>query len=132
VYLIETSTCVSFLRKRLPRAAQRLRELSADGIAVSSITAAELYHGAARSRDPEQEVRRIQSLLEVLPVLDFGSNAAISYGVVRGLLERRGQLIGQFDMLIAGHALSEGATLVTHNTREFQRVAGLLLEDWSN
>jgi len=99
-------------------------------IAISSISAAELYHGAARSSDPEQELRRMQSLLEVLPVIDFGSDAAISYGLVRALLERSGQMIGQFDMLIAAHALSEGATLVTHNTREFRRVTGLFLEEW--
>jgi tRNA(fMet)-specific endonuclease VapC len=132
MYLIETSTCVSMLRKRLPRAAVRLSEIPADELAVSSITAAELYHGAARSQAPEQEVRRVQALLAILPVLDFGSSAAISYGVVRGLLERSGQAIGLFDMLIAGHALAENATVVTHNSREFRRVPGLLIEDWGD
>ena len=130
MFLIETSTCVSLLRGRLPRAAERLRKLSADAIGISSISAAELYHGAARSRDPEQELRKMQSLFEVLPVIDFGSNAAISYGLVRTTLELSGQLIGQFDMLIAAHALSEGATLVTHNAREFRRVSGLSIEEW--
>jgi tRNA(fMet)-specific endonuclease VapC len=130
VFLIETSTCISIIRKRLPRALSRLQELSADELGISSITAAELYHGAARSGRPEQELRRIQSLLEILPVLAFGSNAAISYGVVCTLLERSGQAIGRFDTLIAGHALSEGATLVTHNTRVFRRVPGLAVEDW--
>lgn len=72
----------------------------------------------------------MQSLLEVLRVLNFGTDAAISYGVVCTLLERTGRAIGRFDMLIAGHALSEGATLVTHNTREFRRVPGLVVEDW--
>jgi tRNA(fMet)-specific endonuclease VapC len=72
----------------------------------------------------------MQSLFEVLPVIDFGSNAAISYGLVRTTLELSGQMIGQFDMLIAAHALSEGATLVTHNTREFRRVTGLSVEEW--
>jgi tRNA(fMet)-specific endonuclease VapC len=104
--------------------------LSADEIGISSITAAELYHGAALSHDPETELRRVQSFLEIVPLIDFGSNAAIAYGLVRATLERKGRLIRQFDMLIAAHALSEGATLVTHNTREFERVDGLLLEDW--
>jgi tRNA(fMet)-specific endonuclease VapC len=130
VYLIETSTCISIIRNRLPGVLSRLQKLSADDIGISSITAAELYHGAARSGEPEQELRRMQSLLEVLRVLNFGTNAAISYGVVCTLLERTGRAIGRFDMLIAGHALSEGATLVTHNTREFRRVPGLVVEDW--
>lgn len=130
MYLIETSTCISIIRNRLPGVHSRLKKLSADDIGISSITAAELYHGAARSGEPEQELRRMQSLLEVLRVLNFGTNAAISYGVVCTLLERTGRSIGRFDMLIAGHALSEGATLVTHNTREFRRVPGLAVEDW--
>jgi tRNA(fMet)-specific endonuclease VapC len=109
---------------------ERLNELSVDDLAISAISAAELYHGAAHSRARETELRRVRALLEVLTVLDFGTNAAISYGVVRRMLERSGHVIGQFDMLIAGHALSVGATVVTHNTREFRRVPGLLVEDW--
>jgi tRNA(fMet)-specific endonuclease VapC len=73
----------------------------------------------------------VQSLVEVLNVIDFGTDAAISYGVIRGSLERGGNVIGPFDLLIAGHALSLGATLVTHNTGEFLRVPGLVVEDWA-
>jgi tRNA(fMet)-specific endonuclease VapC len=110
--------------------AERLSELSPDDLAVSAISAAELYHGVVRSNTADSELDRVRSLLEILRVMDFGTNAAISYGLVRGMLERGGQLIGQVDMLIAGHALSLGATLVTHNTREFRHVPGLLVEDW--
>ena len=110
--------------------AERLSKLSPDDLAVSAISAAELYHGVARSNRGDSELGRVRSLLDILRVLDFGTNAAISYGLVRGVLERSGQLIGQVDILIAGHALSLGATLVTHNTREFRRVPGLLVEDW--
>jgi tRNA(fMet)-specific endonuclease VapC len=110
--------------------AERLSELSPDDLAVSAISAAELYHGVVRSNAADTELDRVRSLLEIVRVMDFGTNAAISYGLVRGMLERGGQLIDQVDMLIAGHALSLGATLVTHNTREFRRVPGLLIEDW--
>jgi tRNA(fMet)-specific endonuclease VapC len=130
VFLIETSTCVSLLRRRLPRVAERLSELSPDDLAISAISAAELYHGVAQSHLGEAELSRVRELLGVLTMLDFGTNAAISYGVVRGVLERRGHAIGELDMLIAGHALSVGATVVTHNVREFRRVPGLLVEDW--
>ena len=131
MFLIETSTCVSILRSRLPGVVSRLRAVSPDDLAVSSITAAELFHGASRSHDPQREFRRVQSLVEVLNLIDFGTDAAISYGVIRGALERQGNVIGPFDLLIAGHALSLGATVVTHNTREFRRVPGLVVEDWA-
>ncbi|MDO8501245.1 MAG: type II toxin-antitoxin system VapC family toxin [Gemmatimonadaceae bacterium] len=131
MFLIDSSTCISILRKRLPRAAERLRASPIEDLAISSITAAELYHGAAKSGDPQDEIRRIQDLLTLVRPVEFGSNAAISYGFVRSVLERRGEIIGQMDMLIAAHALAEGAILVTHNTREFLRVPGLSVEDWS-
>lgn len=131
MFLIETSTCVSILRSRLPGVVSRLRTITPDDLAVSSITAAELFHGASRSHDPQVEFRRVQSLVEVLNVMEFGTDAAISYGVIRGALERQGNVIGSFDLLIAGHALSLGATVVTHNTREFLRVPGLVVEDWA-
>jgi tRNA(fMet)-specific endonuclease VapC len=115
----------------MPNLVSRLRRISPDELAVSSITAAELYHGASRSHDFQREFRRVQSLVEVLNVMEFGTDAAISYGVIRGALEREGNVIGAFDLLIAGHALSLGATLVTHNAREFQRVPGLVVEDWA-
>jgi tRNA(fMet)-specific endonuclease VapC len=105
--------------------------VSPDDLAVSSITAAELFHGAARSHDPQKEFRRVQSLIDVLNMMEFGTDAAISYGVMRGRLERQGNVIGPFDLLVAGHALSLGATVVTHNTREFARVPGLVVEDWT-
>jgi tRNA(fMet)-specific endonuclease VapC len=130
VFLIETSTCVSLIRKPSARVLDRVRHLSADEVGVSAITAAELYHGAALSRDPEREFTRVQLLLDPLRIIEFGSQAAIAYGIVRASLERTGTLIGPIDMLIAGHAVSVGATLVTQNTREFERVDGLLVEDW--
>lgn len=130
MFLIETSTCVSLLRRRLPQVAERLKNVSPDELAISAVSAAELYHGVGQSNFGDVELARVRELLEVVAVLDFGTNAAISYGVVRRVLERTGNVIGQFDMLIAGHALSVGATVVTHNTREFRRVPGLVVEDW--
>jgi len=132
MFLIETSTCVSILRKRLPRTVRRLHKAGIDALAISSISAAELYHGAAKSREPGQETRRIQELLTLIKPIEFSSTAALAYGFVRSTLERTGQAIGPFDMLIAAHALSEDAVLVTGNTREFARVPGLTLEDWTD
>jgi tRNA(fMet)-specific endonuclease VapC len=130
VFLIDSSTCISLLRNRLPRTAKRLRHAGIDNITISSICAAELYHGAEKSARPDIERRKVQELLTLIRPVEFGTNAAMAYGLVRSFLERSGNLIGPFDMLTAAHALSEGATLVTQNVREFSRVPGLSLEDW--
>lgn len=130
MFMIDSSTCVSMLRERLPLAVERLKEGSIVHVAISTISAAELYHGAAKSDNPDHELRKIQNLLTLIRPVDFGSDAAISYGFVRSVLEHSGQLIGQLDMLIAAHALAEGATVVTHNIRDFKRVPGLAVEDW--
>jgi len=130
VFLIDSSTCVSILRSRSPRLAERLREVPLDDLAVSAITAAELYHGAAKSREARAETRKVQELLTLVRPIEFGTEAALSYGFIRSFLERGGQVIGPLDMLIAAHALSVEAILVTHNTGEFRRVPGLDVEDW--
>lgn len=131
MFLIDSSTCISILRNRLPHATERLRATHIEDLAISSISAAELYHGASRSVNSEREIRRIQDLLTLVRLVEFGSDAAISYGFVRSVLERTGQVIGLMDMLIAAHALAIGAIVVTHNTREFRRVPGLEVENWN-
>jgi len=131
MYLIDTSTCVSILRNRLPAVVDRLRGMPINDLAMSSISAGELYYGAAKSARPQSEMRKIQELLTLIRPVEFGSEAALAYGLVRSFLERKGQVIGSFDMLIAAHALSADATLVTHNTREFGRLPDLHVEDWT-
>ncbi|MFN2601678.1 MAG: PIN domain-containing protein [Gemmatimonadaceae bacterium] len=123
---------MSLIRQKLPRTRRRVASISPDELAMSSISAAELYHGAARRRDADRQISLIRELLISVRPLPFGSDAAIAYGFVRSLLERKGEDIGRFDMLIAAHALAEGATVVTHNTREFRRVPGLQVEDWND
>jgi tRNA(fMet)-specific endonuclease VapC len=132
VFLIDSSTCVAILRNRLPGIQQKVRQAGIDEFAISSITAAELFHGVARSVEPSREMRKVQELLSALRSIDFGWNASVAYGLVRAHLERSGQLIGPLDLLIAAHALSEGATLVTQNVRVFSRVPGLTVENWTD
>jgi tRNA(fMet)-specific endonuclease VapC len=100
------------------------------GVAVSSITVAELQYGIARSGNPNRERAGVQNLLGAVSILAFDSKAAEGYGLLRRYLERRGEIIGQFDLLIAAHAVAQNATLVTNNTREFSRVPTLDLVDW--
>jgi len=130
MHLIDTSICVAILRGASSHAAPKFRAALRSGVAVSSITVAELRYGVERSSNPARERVGVENLLGAVSILPFDSKAAEGYGMLRRYLERRGEIIGQFDLLIAAHAVAQNATLVTNNTREFSRVPTLALEDW--
>ncbi|MDF1884413.1 PIN domain-containing protein [Sulfurimonas sp. SAG-AH-194-C21] len=99
-------------------------------VSVSSITVAELFYGVKKKGSKKLEVA-VSEFLSPLEKLSFDSNAAYAYGEIRVALESKGTIIGSHDMFIAAHAKSIEAVLITNNTREFQRVDKLKLEDWS-
>lgn len=131
MWLLDTNLCIYLIKKKPERVLQRLRALDISTVAVSSITVAELQYGVAKSSRPEQNALALAALLAPLVVLPFDDDAAAVYGVVRAELERTGTPIGSMDLLIAAHALALGRTVVTDNTREFARVAGLKVENWA-
>lgn len=128
-YLLDTNLCIRVLRDRPPQVRERFNR-EADGLCISTIVLTELLHGAAKSARPEHnraEVERFAARLEVLP---FDARAADHAADIRAALERLGQPIGGYDLLIAGHARSQGLTVITSNLAEFRRVEGLRCEDW--
>lgn len=128
-YLLDTNLCIRVLRDRPPEIRERFN-LEADSLCISAVVLTELLHGAAKSQRPEHnrtEVERFAARLEVLP---FDAPAADHAADIRARLERKGQAIGGYDLLIAGHARSRGLTVVTGNLSEFGRVDGLRCEDW--
>ena len=129
-YLLDTNMCVFALRNKPRAVSDRIQQHKPDDIVISTITVAELRVGADKSNRPEENHRQISDFLLTFDVLMFDSGAADAYGVIRADLERRGQPIGELDMLLAAHAVSQNLIFVTHNTSEFQRVKGLQLEDW--
>ena len=129
-YLLDSNVCIDLMRGKRSGLADRVLAHSEDGLAVSSVTLAELRFGAEKSADPLHHHALIGQILLPMAILPFDFRAADKYGEIRADLERRGQPIGPLDMLLAAHALSEGLIFVTHNTSEFQRVKGLQLEDW--
>lgn len=129
--LLDTNTCIYLIRRRPKEALQRFERFEVGEVGVSVITVSELRYGVEKSTRPEQNLRALEQFLLPLEVLNFGPEATVSYGRVRASLEERGMPIGPLDTLIAAHALSLGATLVTNNTREFERVSGLQIEDWT-
>lgn len=130
-YLLDTSVCVELLRGRAPGVLARLRKLDVDAAGISSITLAELQYGVAKSSDPGRHEELLARFLAPLAVLPFDDAAAQAYGDVRAALERAGTPIGPLDTLIASHTLALKATLLTNNEREFRRVSGLRVENWS-
>lgn len=98
---------------------------------ISAVTYAELMHGVEKSKAVEKNRIAISLFLSPITVLEFHASAAEEYGKIRAQLERKGTPIGPMDLLIAGHARSEGLILVTNNTGEFERVEGLRVEDWA-
>ena len=129
-YLLDTNICIALIRQKPAALIQRLTSLQPGDAGISSITLAELFHGVEKSARPEQNMSALEQFLLPLDLADFDLDAALAYGRIRMDLERTGQLIGSMDMLIAAHAVSVDAILVTNNVQEFRRAKGLLVEDW--
>ena len=130
-YLLDTNICVFIFRRKFPSVLQRLHQTHAGEVGISAVTLAELRYGADKSSDPSKNHTVIDAFLTTVAVVEFHEDAARRYGIVRSELESRGTPIGPLDNMIAAHTLSLGATLVTNNVREFSRVTGLMVEDWS-
>lgn len=128
-YLLDTNVCIDLIRDR-PTVVARAAAVSPDDCAVSTISVYELFHGAEKARDPVTERLHVQTLLASVSELPFGSRAAEAAAKIRRVLEITGCVIGPYDLLLAGHAISTGLILVTDNVAEFQRVPGLSIENW--
>ena len=129
MYLLDTNICVYVIRKRPESVYRRLSNIGERGVAISVVTAFELEVGALRFQGQHYS-EAVRLLIAELPVLPLEDSARTAYGQLRTVLERRGEVIGAYDMLIAAHALTLNATLVTNNEKEFNRVKGLKVENW--
>ena len=129
-YLLDTNTCIHYLNVRNSSVARKLQTLQPRDVTVCPVVKAELFFGAMRSANPARTLMVQQRFLNRFVSLPFDDPAAEVYGRVRADLAARGTPIGPNDLLIAAIALANNVTLVTNNTREFSRVAGLHLEDW--
>ena len=130
-YLLDTNIVIYVLKRR-PVEVLSTFNANASRMAMSSITLAELLHGAEKSSRVRENLAAIEDFLSRLEILPYGPKAAQHYGAIRTALEKLGQPIGVNDMHIAAHARSEGLVLVTNNMREFARVPALEAENWFN
>lgn len=131
MYLLDTNICIYALKDKYPALREKLLSVHPDEIAISSVSVFELEYGAAKSRwgDKTREVlRQFLSSYEILP---FSAEDAEVCGQLRAALTAAGTPIGAYDVIIAAQGLARGIAVVTHNTREFERIPGLSLLDWA-
>lgn len=131
LYMLDTNICSYIIRNKPESIKEKLKEVEEKHtVALSSIVVSELLYGA-KKKESVKLTRIVTAFINNFIIYDYAKVSAESYANVRTDLEKKGKIIGANDLVIASHALSLEATLVTNNTREFERVEGLLLEDWS-
>ena len=131
VYMLDTDIS-SYIMKRTDEAVlRRLQRVAVSDVCVSAISKAELMYGVEVSPRRQKDQAALDEFLRYVEVLAFPATAALGYALIRADLKRRGTMIGANDMLIAAHARCLGLTLATNNTREFGRIQGLRIENWT-
>jgi tRNA(fMet)-specific endonuclease VapC len=130
-FMLDTNIVI-YVIKRRPVELLDVFNRYTDQMCISSITLAELIHGVEKSSHPEKNMKRVEDFISRLEVLSYDNEAAMHYGDIRADLERKGTPIGVNDLHIAGHARSRGLMVVTNNTKEFSRVEGLRITDWTD
>jgi tRNA(fMet)-specific endonuclease VapC len=128
--MLDTNICIYIIKNKPESVKERFREFEIGELCISSITVSELMYGAYKSQQIERNLQALESFLMPFEIVDYDYVASIEYGKIRASLEEKGQVIGNMDMQIAGHALALGMTLITNNTNEFVRIDGLSLDNW--
>jgi tRNA(fMet)-specific endonuclease VapC len=129
-YMLDTNIVIHVIKRR-PVELLEVFNRHVGQMCISFITLAELMHGVEKSAMPDHNLRQVEDFITRLEVLEYGGKAAAHYGEIRADLERKGTPIGVNDLHIAGHARSEGLTLVSNNLSKFERVDALRLVNWA-
>lgn len=129
-YMLDTNICIYIIKKRPIQVLQALQKHDVGDLCISAITVAELEYGIEKSGNPGRNRLALAEFIAPFEILNFDDKAAREYGIIRVSLEKQGRVIGPFDMQIAAHAKANNLTVVTNNVKEFERVSGLLVENW--
>ncbi len=129
-YMLDTNICIAVMKGR-PAVQSKISNIDPAEIGISSIVLAELAYGVWKSSQKERNTQALTDFCSICSVWDWPAAAADTYGEIRGLLEQQGRIIGANDLLIAAHTKYLNAVLITNNTREFNRIPGLPIEDWT-
>lgn len=130
-YMLDTNICIYLIKGRSDVVLNRMHAFRTGEIGVSVVTVAELQYGVSKSEYKVRNQTALEAFLLPLDIAEFTVDATVAYGSIRAELERKGRPIGPLDTMIAAHAWSLDVPLVTNNTREFERVEGLRVEDWT-
>ena len=128
--MLDTNICIYLIKNKPIEVREKFDIYEVGEICISSITVSELYYGVQKSQMKEQNERALALFLASLNIIGYDEHAAIEYGKISATLEAKGTVIGSLDMLIAAHAKSLSALLITNNMKEFQKVDALKLENW--
>ncbi len=132
-YMLDTNICIYIINNKPKSVIEKFLSLNQnDMVFLSSITIAELFYGLEKSKSQKKEQNRdaLIKFLTPFEIVDYDENSAIEYGKIRAKLEKKGKVIGANDILIASQAKDLGYILVTNNVKEFERVDGLVIENW--
>ena len=130
IYMLDTNICSYIIRNTPEEIKVKLKEVEQEHeLALSSIVVSELFYGAYK-KNSERLINLIGSFVENFTIYSFDTKAAEIYGIIRAELERKGNIIGAYDLQIAAHAVSLNAVLVTNNEKEFRRIGNLKVENW--
>lgn len=130
-YMLDTNICIYAIKHKPDTVIRKFLSHDPEELCISAITYAELRHGVEKSMAVERNRIAMSLFLSPITILQFDERAAEEYGRIKAELEKKGTPIGPMDTLIASHAKSRGLIIVTNNTREFNRVVGLTVEDWT-
>ena len=130
-YMLDTDICIYLAKNQHPQVTARFERLKPEQLVMSAITYGELQYGANKSSQRSRTLSQLAEITQYIPVESITLSAARAYGEIRATLERQGRMIGNNDLWIAAHAMAMNVTLATNNEREFLRVTGLSVENWT-
>ena len=130
MYLLDTNICIYIINRHPKKVIEKIENSNPFEIKISSITVAEMEYGVSKSENREKNRCELKRFLSSFEIINFDTVDAEIYGIIRAELERNGNIIGPYDMQLAAQSLRWDYILVTNNTKEFQRINGLKLENW--
>ena len=130
-YMLDTNICIYIIKQKPKKVLDKFQSLEIGDICISMITFAELEYGVEKSEYTEKNRTALTSFLAPIEILPFNQKAAFKYAEIRATLEKQGNVIGAYDLMIGAHAFAENLTLVTNNEKEFNRILELSIENWA-
>jgi tRNA(fMet)-specific endonuclease VapC len=130
VYLLDTNTCIYIINRHPVEIVNKIALHNPGDIKISAVSVAEMEYGASKSTYREKNRHALRNFLSSFEIIPFDANDAEIYGIIRAELERRGVSIGPYDLQLAAQALGKNYTFVTNNTKEFERIKNLKMENW--